>query len=134
MRGKFTRADEGFTLVELLVTMVIIAVLAALALPLFLTQRQKANDTAARADLTSLGTAIAAEYKESSAAPSVGVDADQYKVEANYVANVSDGVEFQAFVPGDETTWCVWVKHAAGDVAATGMQYSAAGGLGAGTC
>ncbi|WP_062318649.1 type II secretion system protein [Demequina maris] len=134
MRGKFTRADGGFTLVELLVTMVIIAVLVAIALPLFLVQRQKANDTAARADLSSLGTAIAAEYKEPSAAPSVKVEAGQYKVDANYVANVSDGVVFEGFTPGTETTWCVWVTHDEGDVAATGLQYSAAGGLEPGTC
>jgi len=134
MRGKNTRADGGFTLVELLVTMMIIAVLVAIALPLLLTQRQKSYDTAAKADVASLGHAIAAEFKESPSLPTVDDSTGQYTVNTNYVANVSDGVELQTLTGSDETDWCVWVVHPDGDVAATGIEYSAAGGLAAGTC
>jgi prepilin-type N-terminal cleavage/methylation domain-containing protein len=46
--------DDGFTLVELLVTMLIIGVLCGIAIPVFLTQRHKASATAAKSDLSSI--------------------------------------------------------------------------------
>jgi type IV pilus assembly protein PilA len=47
--------DQGFTLIELLVVMIIISVLAAIAIPLFLTQKKKAHETAAKTDATNIG-------------------------------------------------------------------------------
>ena len=40
------RGDEGFTLIELLVVIIIIGILAAIAIPVFLNQRQKGWDAA----------------------------------------------------------------------------------------
>lgn len=50
--------DAGFTLVEMLVVIVVIAILAGIAVPLFLGQRAKAHDAAAKADLRTLSQAI----------------------------------------------------------------------------
>jgi type IV pilus assembly protein PilA len=54
LRGN--RADEGFTLIELLVVIVIIGILAAIAIPIFMSQRSKGFDSQAKSDLRNFAT------------------------------------------------------------------------------
>ncbi len=50
MRTRLNK-DEGFTLIELMVVVLIIAILVAIAIPTFLGQRKNAQDSAAKSDL-----------------------------------------------------------------------------------
>lgn len=54
MRARRTAPDAGFTLIELTVVVVIVATLAAIAVPVFMGQRVRAIDATVMSDLKSL--------------------------------------------------------------------------------
>src|SRR5580704_17843243 len=56
-------AEAGFTLIELMVVLLIIAILLAIAIPTFLGVTSSANDRAAQSNLTNALTEATAQYQ-----------------------------------------------------------------------
>ncbi len=74
--GRFFRRSDrrGFTLVELLVVIVVLAVLAAIVLPKFVGAGQRSRESALRADLKLLRNAISAFNADTSVYPATLAD------------------------------------------------------------
>jgi general secretion pathway protein G len=58
MEGKRSRAERGFTFMELLIVMVIIAILATMAIPIYTTQLKRAKEVALQQNLWTMRHAI----------------------------------------------------------------------------
>jgi len=78
------RDEDGFTLIELMVVVLIIAILIAIAVPTFLGARQKAQDQAAQANLRTGLTAIKTAY----------VDGESYLTAASQLPSMEPSLRY----------------------------------------
>ena len=76
--------NKGFTLAELLIVVAIIAVLVAIAIPVFTTQLEKSREATDIANVRSAYASLMTKYLETGSAASMTVTAQQKKVSGRH--------------------------------------------------
>ena len=82
------RPTAGFTLVELLLVLVILATLAAIVVPKFAGRSEQARITAAKSQITNFETAL-----------------DAFEVDNGYYPSGDDGLHLLVEAPSDSSDW-----------------------------
>lgn len=101
--------EDGFTLVELLVVIIIIGILASIAIPVFLNQRQKARDASAKVDIRDLALQMEAYRTDHSTYPSVATDLD----DIGLTPRTSPGT-MVAIMSSDANSYCLAAANSSG--------------------
>jgi type IV pilus assembly protein PilA len=131
-RTEDREGDEGFTLIELMVVVLIIAILIAIAVPTFLGAREKAQERAAQSNLRNGFSAAEFYYADQQTYELIDVAAmEAIEPSLTWVAGLAPASgEVGVAVSADNATVCLTTESANGSVFAIG---AVKGGASAGT-
>ena len=108
LRRRLTKDEEGFTLIELMVVVLIIAILLAIAIPTFLGARERANDRAAQSSLRNALTAAKTIYTDQQTYASADENnLDDVEPSLTFVGTAAASANFKE-VSVDGTAGSVW--------------------------
>ena len=107
---KSRKDEEGFTLIELMVVVLIIAILIAIAIPTFLGARQRAQDRAAQSDLRNALTAEKTYYTDNEDYSAVVADLKAIEPSLDWEAAATPSAKGKVAVEVQDTANIVCVE------------------------